>query len=192
MILPVAVARGVFSGDVDRVYRRWARTRVHAGSTLRTAAGVVEVVAVDEVSPDTISDDDARAAGSTSAVEVRRSLRGIAADPVFRIRLRTVGADPRERLRESVDDLTGITARLDRLDRASRHGAWTRETLRLVADHPGERAADLADRVGRERNPFKLDVRKLKNLGLTESLEVGYRVSPRGAAFLADRDGPAG
>jgi hypothetical protein len=29
------------------------------------------------------------------------------------------------------------------------------------------------------------DVRKLKELGLTESLEVGYRLSPRGRALLA-------
>jgi hypothetical protein len=35
-----------------------------------------------------------------------------------------------------------------------------------------------------ELQPFKLNVRKLKALGLTESLEVGYRLSPRGAAFL--------
>jgi hypothetical protein len=35
-----------------------------------------------------------------------------------------------------------------------------------------------------ERAPFKLDVRKLKRLGLTESLEVGYRLSPRGRAFI--------
>jgi hypothetical protein len=27
---------------------------------------------------------------------------------------------------------------------------------------------------------FKTNVRKLKELGLTESLEVGYRLSPRG------------
>ena len=31
---------------------------------------------------------------------------------------------------------------------------------------------------------FKTDVRKLKELGLTESLEVGYRLSPRGEAVL--------
>ena len=39
---------------------------------------------------------------------------------------------------------------------------------------------------------FKPLVRKLKALGLTESLEVGYRLSPRGAAVLAalDRDDP--
>jgi hypothetical protein len=33
--------------------------------------------------------------------------------------------------------------------------------------------------------PFKIDVRKLKNLGLTESLDIGYRLSPRGRAYLA-------
>ena len=51
----------------------------------------------------------------------------------------------------------------------------------------GVRAADLAESFGRETQPFKTDVRKLKNLGLTISLEVGYRLSPRGAAYLAGR-----
>ena len=43
---------------------------------------------------------------------------------------------------------------------------------------------DLAAEVGRERDPFKIDVRKLKNLGLTRSYDVGYDLSPRGAAYL--------
>ena len=38
--------------------------------------------------------------------------------------------------------------------------------------------------VGRETAPFKIDVRKLKGLGLTRSFEVGYEISPRGAEFL--------
>jgi ribosomal protein S19E (S16A) len=44
---------------------------------------------------------------------------------------------------------------------------------------------------GRERHPFKTDVRKLKELGLTESLEVGYRLSPRGQALLERLGGPS-
>ncbi len=44
---------------------------------------------------------------------------------------------------------------------------------------------DPAAELGRERDPFKIDVRKLKNLGLTLSLETGYRLSPRGRAYLA-------
>ena len=39
--------------------------------------------------------------------------------------------------------------------------------------------------VGRETQPFKTDVRKLKNLGLTLSHNPGYSLSPRGRAFLA-------
>ena len=56
--------------------------------------------------------------------------------------------------------------------------------LTLIAAHPGVRAGDLADRLGRERLDFKADVRKLKALGLTESLTVGYQLSPRGRAWL--------
>ena len=100
----------------------------------------------------------------------------------------TAGADPREALRRrrelSDGELAGLRARLDRLDRAAGDGPWTVATLRLIGDRPGVRAADLAAAVGRERQPFKTDVRKLKNLGLTESLEVGYRLSPRGQAYL--------
>src|SRR5690606_6628317 len=82
-------------------------------------------------------------------------------------------------------DVEAITRRLDRLDRASAIGPWTRQTLELIAAHPERRAPDLAAMVGRERDPFKLDVRKLKGLGLTLSFPVGYRVSPRGEAYLA-------
>jgi hypothetical protein len=93
-------------------------------------------------------------------------------------------------LREAVPDeseLSAIRSRLDRLDAAGRHGPWTRQTLRLIADNPGVRAEDLARSVGRDKMPFKLDVRKLKELGLTESLRTGYRLSPRGEAVLQKR-----
>ena len=86
--------------------------------------------------------------------------------------------------------MAAIDGRLDRLDRASSHGAWTMETLRLIEAHPETLAADVAALVGRERDPFKLDVRKLKGLGLTESLKVGYRLSPRGRAYLAATSRP--
>jgi predicted transcriptional regulator len=61
---------------------------------------------------------------------------------------------------------------------------WTRSTLELIEARPEVRAGDLAEQVGREMHPFKLDVRKLKNLGLTVSLGTGYRLSPRGEAYL--------
>lgn len=45
--------------------------------------------------------------------------------------------------------------------------------------------ADLALELGLETLAFERDVRKLKELGLTESLEIGYRLSPRGRAFVS-------
>ncbi len=96
--------------------------------------------------------------------------------------------DPRSVLAATADlsptDRSEIDRRLDRLDRASSFGPWTRATLEVIAAQPATRAADLAAGFGRETLPFKTDVRKLKNLGLTESLEVGYRLSPRGQAFI--------
>ena len=98
------------------------------------------------------------------------------------------GPDPRVALREradlSGDERDQIAARLARMDARSTHGPWTGETLALIAEKPATLAADLAAEMGRERLPFKADVRKLKELGLTESLEKGYRLSPRGRAFL--------
>jgi Mn-dependent DtxR family transcriptional regulator len=56
--------------------------------------------------------------------------------------------------------------------------------LELIDARPAVRAGDLSKTVGQERLVFKQNVRKLKTLGLTESLEVGYRLSPRGATLL--------
>ena len=104
------------------------------------------------------------------------------------MRVGPAGADPRVALREqaelSDDDRRAVDAQLDRWDAARAGGPWTREILRLIAERPGVRAPDLAASLGRETLPFKRDVRRLKELGLTHSLEVGYELSPRGRAYL--------
>ena len=71
------------------------------------------------------------------------------------------------------------------MDRRSQNGAWTQATLRAIEARPGVLAAKLASSLGRPRHEFKRDVRKLKNLGLTFSLEIGYRLTPKGKALLA-------
>jgi hypothetical protein len=157
---------------------------------------VVAIDAVTEVDPAAITDADAVAAGSPSADAVRALLdkRGEPGNPTWRIELRLDGPDPRVALRESADlsddDVAAIAARLDRLDKASPHGPWTRAYLDLIAANPETRAPDLAAGQGRETQPFKRDIRKLKELGLTESLPVGYRISPRGREFMARRPSP--
>jgi len=178
------------SGVVTVMFRRWRRCQVSAGNVYRTAAGRVVVDAVDVVAPSRITGADARAAGYRTIADVRADLRGDPADPVYRLRIRLAAdPDPRTELANDADlDATAVAtvaARLARLDRASPIGAWTHRTLRLIEANPEVRAPDLAATEGRETAPFKIDVRKLKNLGLTLSFPVGYRLSPRGAAYLA-------
>ena len=179
---------GLADGSVTVTFRRWKRPRARAGGRHRTPAGVLAVDAVAEVDPAAIGEDDARAAGFASLADLLRQLDRHGDGPVYRVDFHHVGADPREALRQDAElpeqELARLRARLDRLDLAARDGPWTVAALRLIADRPGVRAGDLAEAAGRERLAFKTDVRKLKELGLTESLEVGYRLSPRGRALL--------
>lgn len=189
MLIEQRLHAGIRDGSITVMFRRWKRRQVTAGNTYRTAAGRVVVDEVTEVAPSRIRSADARAAGYPSVAAAVADLRGTPGDPVFLLRLHMAGdEDPRAALAASTglstEDVTEITRRLERLDRASNHGPWTGETLDIIQRRPAVRAGDLAAELGRETLPFKLDVRKLKNLGLTLSLEVGYRLSPRGEAYL--------
>ena len=66
----------------------------------------------------------------------------------------------------------------------NRMGEWSRKILRVIAEHPGVSSAILAKQMGRERLSFKTDVRKLKRLGLTRSLDVGYEITRAGRLML--------
>ncbi len=189
MLLPPKVAHGVADGSVSLAFRRWRTPDVRPGSEFRTVAGVVRVEEVAEVDEAAITDEEAVAAGWPDAARLRRQLAKVEdVATTYRVRLAWAGPDPRVALRESADltdaDVAAIDARLERLDRASTHGPWTMATLEVIRRRPHTRAPDLAAEMGRERDPFKIDVRKLKNLGLTRSFDVGYEVSPRGLAYL--------
>ena len=193
MLIPMATLHEIAAGRIDLAFRRWSRPTVKTGGTLRTAVGVLRIDAVDPVEIGTVTDRAARRAGFPDKAAFVAELDRHRDGQLYRIRLHLDGEDPRIALREtadlSADDLDAITARLDRLDRASTHGPWTRSTLALIQDRPAVRAPDLAASVGRETQPFKTDVRKLKNLGLTISLGTGYELSPRGRAYLDQTKG---
>ena len=179
----------IADGSVTITFRRWRRCQAIAGRRYRTPAGIIEVERVDVVTASSIRDREARQSGYPSAAAVVADLRGDASSPIYRVQFHLVDEpDPRAELAATndltADDRAEIDRRLDRLDRASSHGPWTRAVLECIAAQPATRAADLAASFGRETQPFKLDVRKLKNLGLTISLERGYRLSPRGEAYL--------
>jgi hypothetical protein len=187
MLFRPSTLNGIASGSVTRAYRRWDRPRVRPGGRQRTPAGVIAFDSVEPVAREPLTDADARAAGLSGLDELLELVDRRPAGEIYRVDLHLAGPDPRVALREKRPndrEVADLGRRLARLDRASHHGPWTASVLRAIADQPGVRAADLAASFGRDRDPFQLDVRKLKELGLTESLRPGYRLSPRGRAVL--------
>lgn len=177
---------GIAAGRVTVAFRRWKTARVKAGTRLRTAIGLVEVVGVDEVVPSDIHPSDVVAAGFADRAGLDAWLDD-RPGRLFRVELRHAGPDPRVALRndDDLDDAAAdkILASMARMDRVADR-SWTVSTLELIASRPGEVSTRLAAEFGVPRDLFKRRVRRLKELGLTESLKVGYRLSPRGRAVL--------
>jgi hypothetical protein len=186
MLLNRRALDGIAAGEIDLAFRRWKRPTVKSGGTLRSRVGVLSIESVEPTSARRISAEDARRAGFASRAELLRSLRP--EGRLYRIEFHRIGDDPRAVLRErseiTNEERAELDARLDRMDR-SRGEPWTRGLLKLIGEQPETLAAELAASLGLEKVPFKRDVRKLKELGLTESLLVGYRLSPRGSTYLA-------
>lgn len=178
---------GIRAGRVDLAFRRWQKPRVRAGGVLRTALGELTIRAVVPVTLEEIGDEEAERAGFDSKAALVAMLDERPEGQVFRIELGPLAPDARTALRESppdVQELAAILARLRSMDARAKTGAWTKAVLELLRRHPGLRAGDLSGLVGQDKDAFKINVRKLKGLGLTESLGTGYRLSPRGEAVL--------
>ena len=194
MILPAPLRERAFAGEVSVAVRRWKRATVKAGGTLRTPSGVLAIDSVERVRLPDLTAEVAHAAGYPTRKALIASLAPTR-NPLYLVRFHPGGPDPRVALRNHADltaaDRAELDRRLDGFDQRSPRGPWTRQTLRTIADRPAVRAPDLAADAGVETKRYKSDVRKLKELGLTESLEVGYRLSPRGRAYLSPSTAPA-
>ena len=183
MLFRQDVLHGIAEGRVTLAFRRWRRAPPAQGSSLRSPVGVLRFERVTVVDEADITTEDVRRTG-LSPEQLRASIAG--EGTLLRIELRLAGDDPRIALRERLPEraeLDAIVARLARIDTAG-SAPWTTRYLQLIADRPGIVSRVLARRVEAEVPPFKRRVRQLKELGLTESLEVGYRLSPRGRAVL--------
>ncbi|MGD9631072.1 MAG: ASCH domain-containing protein [Pyrinomonadaceae bacterium] len=187
MLIKNVILERIRSGEITLIFRRWKRAGVKAGGTQLTQMGVVGVDTVDIVTEKQITEKDAKAAGFASKKELFADLYDRDED-IYRIGVRWLGEDPRIALRAADDlsdaELAEIIAKLDKMDRNSKHGAWTRSYLEVIRDMPATYSGLLANYLGISQADFKPRVRKLKALGLTESLEVGYRLSPRGEKVL--------
>lgn len=188
MLLTNAELEGIRSGKIDRVFRTWKRATVKTGGTLVTRKGLL---AIDEAAPfdrKKLTEFEAGRAGYESLPELLERVDCGREGQLYRIRLHYAGPDPRIALRGddrlSEEEVEGLAAKLDRFDTNSANGPWTRRFLKLLAKSEGVPAIELAQTLGYEKEWLKPNVRKLKALGLTESLHPGYRLSPRGAALL--------
>jgi hypothetical protein len=183
VLIRLDVLRRIEAGEVDLAFRRWTRPTVKQGGHLRTRIGELSIDAVDRVPLSSITAADARRAGHASLAELKRFLSKKPDGHVYRVELHLAGPDPRVALRERADltdaDRAEIGRHLARLP-------WAHDYLRTIAVQPATLAATLAEQHGLEKRVFKGRVRRLKELGLTESLEVGYRLSPRGEAYLRE------
>lgn len=203
VLISRAVAEGIRAGRVTTQYRRWSTPRVKVGGTQLTPAGLVTFTRITRVTDlDRVTDRAARAAGMKDAAALRKALApgrrrpghrsSAGGDTIYRVHVAWAGEDPRLSLRERLptpDELADIARRLSRLD-ARPTGPWTRAILEWIRDNPHVVSKELAALRDVELLPMKADIRKLKALGLTISHEVGYELSPRGAAYLASLDGP--
>ncbi|HEY2735280.1 MAG TPA: hypothetical protein VGI70_14890 [Polyangiales bacterium] len=189
MLLDNETLSAIVAGQISVVFRTWRRPTVKAGGTLRTRMGVLAIEAVDRIARKEITARDLKQAGFKDRAELDRRLAD-REGALYRVRVRHRGQDPRIALREKLPsqaELALIERRLQRMDAASRQGAWTDAYLETIRSRPGQRAPELAELFGLETQFFKTRVRRLKELGLTESLKVGYRLSPRGEAYLRQR-----
>jgi biotin operon repressor len=182
--------QGLLDGSITVALRRWRRAQVVAGHHYRTGAGMVLAESVRIIFPGDVTPELARAAGFADVAAALANLRGSADLPLYCIRFRALDdADPRDELANTEiateEELSAVSKRLGRMDAASDRGPWTTAVLTQIASHPAVSSEHLARAVDWDRPDFKAHVRRLKALGLTISLDVGYRLSPRGTSYLA-------
>jgi hypothetical protein len=177
---------GIQRGEITLAFRRWKRPAVKGCGRVRTAAGVVRIGASGVIEVGALTEKDAQASGFASLAALQKMLGPENGDPVYRIELAGIEADERVAKRETAEpseaEWRDVEARFARWEKSA--PGYFPAILHLIGERPTVSAATLAAALDVEKLKFKQDVRKLKELGLTESLDVGYRLSPRGKVVL--------
>ncbi|MBX2896044.1 MAG: hypothetical protein KF763_11410 [Cyclobacteriaceae bacterium] len=188
MLIKAIHLQGIKSGTIKLAFRRWEKPAVKAGTLLKTFIGLVKVVRISTVKESQISKKDIQDAGFENKEQLLKSLRQNDNSNIYKIELRYHAEDPRIELRENTalteSAFADLKEKLVRLDKYSKQGLWTKKVLLAIKGNPKLRAVDLAKLTGFEKQWLKLNIRKLKNLGLTISHDVGYELSPLGGTFV--------
>lgn len=183
--------QGIREGRIRRTYRCWKRPQARPGGryTLHPD-GVIEVTAISRIEPDRIGNADARLAGFADRATLLAFLDAPAGVPLYQVDFRYAGTGRARSPEQGPLEAPALEQLAERLKRTDERTGfpWTFEVLDAIDRCPGTRAADLAAGFPDWNTAtFKQQVRKLKALGLTCSLETGYELSPRGRQILARR-----
>lgn len=184
MLFKKWVLDGIKSGRITHAFRFWTKPTVRVGGSLRTAIGILAIEKVEAIKLDEISDEDASRAGFDTREALLDELQKGRDGTLYRIAFRLSGPDPREALRQQThlgaEELAVLGRRLVALDQNSQSGAWTAKTLHLIGGRDGRTAGEIAESLGIEKPTVKRKIRQLRELGLTENLRSGYKLSERG------------
>lgn len=94
MLLKRELLEEIKAGKVDLVFRRWNRQTVRAGGTLKTKLGLLSIGAITDMSPEDVTEADARRAGFKDVADFRRWLDTMKQGSLFqRIEVRFADAD---------------------------------------------------------------------------------------------------
>ena len=74
MLLKRELLEEIKAGKIDLIFRRWNRPTVKPGGTLKTKVGLLAIKSVTDMSPDDVSDAEARRAGFKDVADFRRWL----------------------------------------------------------------------------------------------------------------------
>ena len=74
MLLKRELLEQIKAGEVDLIFRRWSKPTVKAGGTLKTKVGILAIKAIDDMSPDDVTEAEARRAGFEDVAAFRRWL----------------------------------------------------------------------------------------------------------------------
>ena len=180
----------VENGKVRIAFRKWTRPSVRESGTLLTPVGQLRIKTLNIVEYDQIADYEILQAGYKNRKELDKELAFKDSGDIYKIEFELESTDPRIELREkttiSDEEMTKIIRKLKRLDTSGEVTDWTCKVLEVVDSEPGRYAIEYSSKLGYEKEWFKFNIRKLKNLGLTISLTDGYEISPRGKVVLRE------
>ncbi|SKB86497.1 hypothetical protein [Dyadobacter psychrophilus] len=188
MLIKQKHLEGILSGNITLAFRKWKNLSVKKDSLLKTSIGVVKITDITETDLAQISEEDAKQAGYDHVQALTSELEKTVNGVVYKIQLSYHQPDPRIDLRQkkqiSEEELGELKDKLLKLDKFSNQGKWTTKVLNAIQENPRLPAAELAPKVNKEKEWLKVNIRKLKNLGLTISHEPGYTLSPLGEYVL--------